>query len=161
MKQPYDFIEMKIPAKPDYVAIIRLTLSGIANRMGFSYDDIEDIKIAVSEACTNAVQHAYKDEADGEVKIGFGLFSDRLEIMVIDNGESFDFAKLKEQIGPYETSREVEFLPEGGLGLYLIETLMDEVKMVNSTGVTLMMTKYLQREQVESDENTVSTYEIN
>jgi serine/threonine-protein kinase RsbW len=38
---------------------------------------------------------------------------------------------------------------------------MDEVKMVNSKGVTLMMTKYVQREQVESDENTVSTYEIN
>ncbi|MBY6024573.1 anti-sigma B factor RsbW [Priestia aryabhattai] len=161
MKQPYDFVEMKIPAKPDYVAIIRLTLSGVANRMGFSYDDIEDMKIAISEACTNAVQHAYKENENGEVKVGFGLFSDRLEIMVVDKGESFDFEELKEKIGPYETAEEVEMLPEGGLGLYLIETLMDEVKMMNSKGVTLMMTKYLQREQVESDENTVSTYEIN
>lgn len=161
MKQPYDFVEMKIPAKPDYVAIIRLTLSGVANRMGFSYDDIEDMKIAISEACTNAVQHAYKENENGEVKVGFGLFSDRLEIMVVDKGESFDFEELKEKIGPYETAEEVEMLPEGGLGLYLIETLMDKVKMMNSKGVTLMMTKYLQREQVESDENTVSTYEIN
>lgn len=161
MKQPYDFVEMKIPAKPDYVAIIRLTLSGVANRMGFSYDEIEDMKIAVSEACTNAVQHAYKSDENGEVKVGFGLFDDRLEIMVVDKGESFNFEEHKEHIGPYETSKEVEFLPEGGLGLYLIETLMDEVKMVNSKGVTLMMTKYVQREQVESDENTVSTYEIN
>ncbi|AQX56317.1 anti-sigma B factor RsbW [Priestia flexa] len=161
MKQPYDFVEMKIPAKPDYVAIIRLTLSGVANRMGFSYDDIEDMKIAISEACTNAVQHAYKEDENGEVKVGFGLFSDRLEVMVVDKGESFNFEELKEKIGPYETEKEVEMLPEGGLGLYLIETLMDEVKMMNSKGVTLMMTKYLQREQVESDENTVSTYEIN
>ncbi|KZB90947.1 anti-sigma B factor RsbW [Bacillus sp. VT 712] len=161
MKQPYDFVEMKIPAKPDYVAIIRLTLSGVANRMGFSYDDIEDMKIAISEACTNAVQHAYKEDENGEVKVGFGLFPDRLEIMVVDKGESFNFEELKEKIGPYETAKEVEMLPEGGLGLYLIETLMDEVKMMNSKGVTLMMTKYLQREQVESDENTVSTYEIN
>jgi serine/threonine-protein kinase RsbW len=119
------------------------------------------MKIAVSEACTNAVQHAYKNEENGEVRVGFGLFDDRLEIMVVDKGESFNFEELKEHIGPYETSKEVEFLPEGGLGLYLIETLMDEVKMVNSKGVTLMMTKYVQREQVESDENTVSTYEIN
>ncbi|WP_110112027.1 anti-sigma B factor RsbW [Bacillus sp. CGMCC 1.16541] len=161
MKQPYDFVEMKIPAKPDYVAIVRLTLSGVANRMGFSYDEIEDIKIAISEACTNAVQHAYTSEAKGEVTVGFGLFDDRLEIMVVDKGESFDLEALKKEIGPYESSKEVEFLPEGGLGLYLISTLMDDVKMVNSQGVTVMMTKYLQREQVESDENPVSTYEVN
>ncbi|MBM7705028.1 anti-sigma B factor RsbW [Metabacillus iocasae] len=161
MKQPYDFVEMKIPAKPDYVAIIRLTLSGVANRMGFSYDEIEDMKIAISEACTNAVQHAYKEEETGEVTVGFGLFDDRLEVMVVDKGESFDLEKLKREIGPYETSKEVEFLPEGGLGLYLISTLMDDVKMANSQGVTVMMTKYLQREQVESDENPVSTYEVN
>ena len=54
-----DYIEMKIPAKPDYLGVIRLTLSGIANRMGYTYEEIEDIKIALSEACTNAVQHAY------------------------------------------------------------------------------------------------------
>ena len=52
---------MKIPAKAEYVAIIRLTMAGVANRMGFAYDDIEDMKIAISEACTNIVQHAYKE----------------------------------------------------------------------------------------------------
>ncbi|KOO40357.1 anti-sigma B factor RsbW [Priestia koreensis] len=159
MKQPYDFVEMKIPAKPDYVAIVRLTLSGVANRMDFSYDEIEDMKIAISEACTNAVQHAYKNAESGDIRVGFGLFEDRLEIMVVDSGESFDYEELKKEIGPYEVSQEVEFLPEGGLGLYLINTLMDEVKMSNHNGVTLIMTKYLQREQVESDENPVSTFE--
>jgi serine/threonine-protein kinase RsbW len=160
MKQAYDFVEMKIPAKPEYVAIVRLTLSGVANRMGFSYDDIEDMKIAISEACTNAVQHAYKEEA-GEVTVGFGLFDDRLEIMVADQGVSFDFEHLKQTIGPYEPSQEIELLPEGGLGLYLINSLMDEVKMTHSKGSTVLMTKYVQREQVESDENPVSTYEAN
>jgi serine/threonine-protein kinase RsbW len=160
MKQAYDFVEMKIPAKPEYVAIVRLTLSGVANRMGFSYDDIEDMKIAISEACTNAVQHAYKEEG-GEVVVGFGLFDDRLEIMVADRGVSFNFEQLKQNIGPYEPSQEVELLPEGGLGLYLINTLMDDVKMTQSQGSTVLMTKYVQREQVESDENPVSTYEAN
>ncbi|MDQ0247793.1 serine/threonine-protein kinase RsbW [Bacillus fengqiuensis] len=160
MKQAYDFVEMKIPAKPEYVAIVRLTLSGVANRMGFPYDDIEDMKIAISEACTNAVQHAYKEEA-GEVTVGFGLFDDRLEIMVADQGVSFNFEHLKQNIGPYEPSQDIELLPEGGLGLYLINTLMDEVKMTRSAGSTVLMTKYVQREQVESDENPVSTYEAN
>lgn len=96
MKQPYDIVEMKIPAKPDYVAIARLTLSGIANRMGFSYDDIEDMKIAISEACTNAVQHAYKEEI-GEITVAFGLYEEYLEIVVADKGESFDYGDLQKR----------------------------------------------------------------
>ena len=44
-----DYIEIKIPAKPDYIGVIRLTLSGICNRIGYTYEEIEDIKIAVSE----------------------------------------------------------------------------------------------------------------
>ena len=47
-------IKMELTTNPDFVSIIRLTLSGIANKIGFSLDDIEDIKVAVSEACTNA-----------------------------------------------------------------------------------------------------------
>ncbi|MED3726385.1 anti-sigma B factor RsbW [Priestia filamentosa] len=158
MKQPYDIVEMRIPAKPDYVAIARLTLSGIANRMGFSYDDIEDMKIAISEACTNAVQHAYKEEI-GEITVAFGLYEEYLEIVVADKGESFDYSDLQKEAGPYETSREVEELPEGGLGLYLIDTLMDQTKITHNKGLTLMMAKNLQREQVESDGSTISTYE--
>ncbi|MGV3487465.1 MAG: anti-sigma B factor RsbW, partial [Tuberibacillus sp.] len=42
-----DTINLTIPAKPDYIGVVRLTISGIASRMGFLYDDIEDIKVAV------------------------------------------------------------------------------------------------------------------
>ena len=51
-------IRMELTTNPDFVSIIRLTLSGIANKIGFSLDDIEDIKVAVSEACTNAIKHS-------------------------------------------------------------------------------------------------------
>ncbi|MEC2058003.1 anti-sigma B factor RsbW [Peribacillus psychrosaccharolyticus] len=156
MSQAYDYIEMKIPAKPNFIGVIRLTLSGIASRMGFTYDEIEDLKIATSEACTNAVQHAYKDN-QGEVKISFGLYEDRLEVMVSDSGESCDFDEVRQGLGPYENGQNVEFLREGGLGLYLIETLMDEVKIHQHEGVTVFMTKFLEREQVEMDAKTLST----
>ena len=157
MNQPFDYLEMKIPAKPEFVGVIRLTLSGIASRMGFSYDEIEDLKIATSEACTNAVQHAYKTSEQGEVVIGFGLYNDRLEVMVADSGKSFDFQSAREGIGPYDQTDSVEFLREGGLGLYLIETLMDEVRIHHKEGVTVFMTKYLEGEQVERDAETIST----
>ncbi|WP_100330099.1 anti-sigma B factor RsbW [Bacillus xiapuensis] len=154
--ETFDYIEMKIPAKPEYVGVIRLTLSGIASRMGFTYDAIEDLKIATSEAITNAVQHAYRDTDGGEVVIGFALYHDHLEVMVADNGKSFNFLDTKRELGPYKDSS-VEFLREGGLGLFLIETLMDEVKVQHNEGVTLFMTKYLEGEQVERDAETIST----
>jgi serine/threonine-protein kinase RsbW len=90
-----DYIEMKIPAKPEYIGVIRLTLSGIANRIGYTYEEIEDIKIAVSEACTNAVQHAYSKDENGEVIVGFGIYEDKLELMVVDNGKSLILNRLK------------------------------------------------------------------
>ncbi|MBN6888575.1 serine/threonine-protein kinase RsbW [Cytobacillus horneckiae] len=157
MSESFDYIEMKIPSKAEYVGIIRLTLSGIASRMGFSYDEIEDLKIAISEACTNAVQHAYKNNDKGEVLIGFGLYKDKLEVMVADSGKSFDFNQAKNGAGPYNPNDSVEFLREGGLGLYLIETLMDEVKIHHQEGVTVFMTKYLEGEQVERDAEAIST----
>ncbi len=157
MNKPYDYVEMKIPAKPEFVGVIRLTLSGIASRMGFSYDEIEDLKIATSEACTNAVQHAYRKNEQGEVIIGFGLYQDRLEVMVADSGQSFDFHSARKGIGPYDQNESIEFLREGGLGLYLIETLMDEVRIHHKEGVTVFMTKYREGEQVEIDAKTIST----
>lgn len=142
-----DYIEMKIPAKPEYVGVIRLTLSGIASRMGYTYEEIEDLKIAVSEACTNAVQHAYAKDEGGEVIIGFGIYGDKLEMAVADSGKSFNFIETKNELGPYTASSTVEQLSEGGLGLFLIETLMDEVRVLNHSGVTVFMAKYLSGER--------------
>jgi serine/threonine-protein kinase RsbW len=153
----FDFIEMKIPAKAEYVGVIRLTLSGIANRLGFSYEEIEDIKVAVSEAITNAVTHGYEKEK-GEITIGFGVYEDRLEVMVADNGESFQLNEVKNKIGPYKKSESVENLREGGFGLFLIEALMDKVQINNSLGgVTVLMTKYLDEVGVDLDDNQVSS----
>ncbi|WP_026677415.1 anti-sigma B factor RsbW [Fictibacillus gelatini] len=155
MKRASDFIEMTVPAKPEYVGIVRLTISGIANRMGFSFDEIEDIKIAVSEACTNAVSHAYSNSEEGQVKVGCAMFGDRLEIMVMDNGKSFDLDTITNSLGPVH-GKSIEQLNEGGLGLFLIETLMDKVEISGEAGVVVMMTKYLHRDEVSEHVNRTS-----
>ncbi|GIN22155.1 MAG TPA: anti-sigma B factor RsbW [Bacillus bacterium] len=157
MDAAFDYIEMKVPAKPEYVGVIRLTISGIASRMGFSYELIEDIKIATSEAVTNAVQHAYKRNEDGEVVAGFALYNDRLEVMVSDSGKSFDMRKIRSETGPYSEKENVEVMREGGLGIYLIESLMDEVNVQLNQGVSVFMTKYLKGEQVELNAEQIST----
>ncbi|MBP2079803.1 anti-sigma B factor RsbW [Oceanobacillus polygoni] len=153
----FDFVELKIPAEAEYVGVVRLTMSGIANRMGFSYEDIEDLKVAVSEAITNAVTHAYEETGQGEITVGFGIYDDRLEIMIADRGNSFNMQKVREEIGPYEPDEPIETLREGGFGLFLIEALMDEVQINNNYGVIVLMKKYLSEKEVDFDGDQVST----
>lgn len=152
----FDFIEMTIPAKAEYIGVIRLSLSGIANRMGFSYEDIEDLKVAISEAITNAVTHAYEGEK-GEIQIGFGIYEDRLEVMVADRGESFDVEEVRKGLGPYEKSKPLEDIQEGGFGLFLIDALMDKVEIHDNGGIIIMMTKFINETEVGLDGDQVST----
>ncbi|UOQ49107.1 anti-sigma B factor RsbW [Gracilibacillus caseinilyticus] len=155
--EPFDFIEMKVPAKAEYVGVIRLSTSGIANRMGFSYEEIEDLKVAVSEAMSNATEHAYQNEDGGEVTIGFGLYQDRLEVMVADRGGSFDLQKVKKDLGPFVNNESIEDLREGGFGLFLIEALMDKVEIKNDYGVIVLMTKYLHENEVDINDDQITT----
>jgi len=156
MMKAFDYIEIRVPAKPQYVSVIRLMVSGLAVRVGFTYDEIEDLKIAASEAVTNVVHHAYKGDS-GEVVIGCALFENKIEIMVADYGVSFNFEEVKSKIGPYREDENVALLREGGLGIYLMETLMDEVQLNNEGGVTVFMTKYVSREQVRENVERITT----
>lgn len=148
--QPRDLIELTIPAKADYVGVVRLAISGIATRMGFSYDDIEDLKLAVAEACTNAVHHAYRGEG-GEISICCNLYVDRLEIEIIDQGCSFDVSAVEAQAGPINGRIPYHALRERGLGLYLMKSLMDRVEIKGDNGVVVTLTKYIRRDEVEPD----------
>jgi len=126
-------IKMEIPANPDYVSILRLTISGIANKLGFSMDDIEDMKVAVSEACTNAVKHS----EGKKVNIRFNLLKNGIEIEIQDNGKGYDVNSIE--------TPDLSNPKENGLGLFIIQTLMDEVNIesIGNQGTTIKMTKYL------------------
>src|SRR5699024_72075 len=155
--EPFDFIEMKFPAKTDYVSVARLSTAGIANRIGFSYEDIDDLKIAISEAITNTVTHAYDGAEQGEVTIGFGIYEDRLEVMVADHGGSFNLKEIKGGIGPYKNTEPIENLREGGFGLFLINALMDKVEINSNHGVIVLMTKYLGETEVGFNDQISTT----
>ena len=156
MSTNYDYVEIKFPASAEYVGLIRLTLSGVFSRAGANYDQIEDSKIAVSEAVTNAVKHAYKEGEKGDITIGFAIYPDKIEIVVSDKGQSFDYEEVKSGLGPYEEDENVDFLREGGLGLFLIEALMDEVFVKKDSGVTISMTKYMDESQVHANGESIT-----
>lgn len=131
-----DIISLTLPNTPEYVSIARLTISGIANRMGFNIEDIEDLKVAVAEACTNAIKHGCGNECNYSIE--FLVLKDKLRIEIADNGEGFDYKNLKD---PDLTKPR-----EGGLGLFIIKTLMDEVEIFHnnkSCGTRIIMYKNL------------------
>ncbi|MFC7394892.1 anti-sigma B factor RsbW [Scopulibacillus cellulosilyticus] len=152
-----DSIDLTIPAKPEFVGVVRLTTSGVANRLGYSYEDIEDIKIAVSEACTNACNHAYQANEDGKISIRIDSYDDRIEIIVGDRGKSFNFQDKIGNLQPIDPNMSLEKINEGGLGLFLIETLMDKVTISGDSGVIVAMTKFLRRDEVDNNARKVST----
>lgn len=126
-------IRMEINSNPEYVGIIRLTTSGIANKIGFSMDDIEDLKVAVSEACTNAIKHSN----DNMFNITFSILENGLTIEIQDNGKGYDVDNAAKP--------DLENPKENGLGLFIIQTLMDDVSIESkeNQGTIVKMTKYL------------------
>ncbi len=123
-------IELKLPAKDEYMNVVRLSIAGIGERMNFSVDDIEDIKVAVGEACINSIRHGYQEKASEEnlIHIRFLIHPKKLEIVIKDNGKGFDTRNVDEYLGKPGDEK-----TEGvGLGVQLIKTLMGEVKYSSS-----------------------------
>jgi serine/threonine-protein kinase RsbW len=159
MTETKDVIRLTLPAKPEFVSIARLASSGAASRMGYSFDAIEDIKVAVSEACTNAVSHGYKQMETGQIKIVMECDENALTITVIHNGESFDAGEALQKLKPIDPYADLDEVNEGGLGLFLINALMDQVTISTECGVAVRMIKFLSRDGVECIANKVSTTE--
>ena len=135
-------IHLSIPAASEFIVVARLSVSGIAARMNFSVEDIEDIKIALSEACTNAIQHAYEGQSGPSV-IGmtFFLYSDKLEIEVKDTGKGFNpQTAVSHKVETDQPSEQFGL----GLGLTFIKSLMDEANIQSDMGkgTVVKMVKY-------------------
>lgn len=135
-------VVLEIPAEPEYIDVVRYTLYGIAANYGFSYEAIEDMKVAVSEAVNNAVLHAYTDADTQKVDVRFETFAEGIQISVKDYGASFDTASVRFRAKPVEES-DIQQVSAGGLGIYLMQALMDEVQVISKEGTEVILTKLL------------------
>lgn len=106
-----DIIELSLPMNPAYVSAARLTVSSIANRMGFDIEDIEDIKAAVSEACTYLIKQNIPANPSKVFKLQFKIIQDSLEIVLTTE-------KISKEENPYD---------DDSLGILMIEALMDKI----------------------------------
>jgi len=112
----FDAIELKLPLKAEYVSIVRLTASGISNRIGFDIDSIEDIKIAIAEVCNKLI--TVGNAKEDYVKIIFKVFKDKLTVI---------FDSEDKSLKCIFSGSENEF------GLSIINALMDEVDLCSDS----------------------------
>jgi serine/threonine-protein kinase RsbW len=113
-------VRLSIPARAEYITLCRLALTGIGRLRELSDELLADLKLALTEAASNSVRHAYGDKDPGVVEISYELFSDRLVIEVTDEGEGFD---------PAQAEVNADELSEGGLGIAIIRAIADEVEI--------------------------------
>ena len=130
-------VRLTFPAKADYLLLARLALAGISRSVPVDEEVLADLKLAVTEACGNAVRHAY-DGGEGSVEIVYTVAPDRIDMTVADRG-----AGLGDIDGPVELAGEPL---EGGMGIAIIRAVVDELDVRDGHdghGTVVRMTKYL------------------
>ena len=111
-------VNLEMPAKAEYLILARLALAGIARKVPMSESVLADLKLAVTEACGNAVQHGNAAE-DGLVHVRFDVGPDEIRIEVEDDG-----AGLPDALDP-----PAEQPAESGMGVAIIRAIVDELEM--------------------------------
>jgi anti-sigma regulatory factor (Ser/Thr protein kinase) len=133
--------EIKALSDPQLLSVIRATTGQIASIAGFKSRQIEQIKLAVDEVCTNIIRHTYKGDPNQEIILVFTLSKTGLEIRIQDFGEKVDPQTWQ---SPKTRRRR-----PGGLGLSLIRSAMDEIEfgLPTTTGNTCRLAKHKQNEE--------------
>lgn len=126
-----DRIELHISAQPENLALVRLALSGIAASVGAPDEVVGDLKLAVTEACTNAMQHAYAGHATvAEIVVRYGASEGVLRVEVEDFGAGFD---------PSDRDLVANQIAAGcdrGMGLKIMEAVTDELTVASTNAGT-------------------------
>jgi serine/threonine-protein kinase RsbW len=129
-------VRLRIPARAEYIAVARLALSGLADIAALSEELLADLKLALTEAVSNSVRHAYAG-GGGFVSISYELSRNTLGIEVVDDGAGFDPER--------PTPLEGEELTEGGLGIAIIRTIADDLEIHSRPGVRGSRLRFVKR----------------
>ena len=132
--------QLKIPSETDNLELIREFISRLAAKAGFGNEDVNKIELAVDEACTNVIKHAYNKNEKQFIDIVVKKDVHKFTIVIADKGKGFDVKKLK-------TLDMKDYLAEmrvGGLGIHLMHNLMDEINFEIEPGIKnqVTMVKY-------------------
>jgi anti-sigma regulatory factor (Ser/Thr protein kinase) len=129
-------------AELEQLPVFRKFISECCQKHQVPDETVFDLKLAVDEACTNVITHGYKGMDPGSIILSFRIESDRILVQITDFGHVFEPADAPKP----DVEAALEDRPLGGLGLYLIYQLMDNIDYQSSEdGNTLTFTKYIQQ----------------
>ncbi len=130
MKNKLKNKKLVVKSRTENLSAIRDFIASAARSVGIDEETVEDIMLAVDEACSNIIKHAYKLNPEGEIKLSIDYSEDKFTVMIQDKGMSFEPNLIPEpDLQKYYRQRKV-----GGLGMYLMKSLMDEVKYITVPG---------------------------
>jgi len=136
--------ELRVKSKTENLSEIRDFVSTNAEKAGIESSTIDNIILAVDEACTNIIKHAYKLSPQGEIFIKIDYDHEKFIITIIDYGKSFEPESIPQpDLRKYYREHRV-----GGLGMYLMKSLMDDVKYTSIPG---KYNQVLLRKNIRSD----------
>ncbi|MBT4501718.1 MAG: ATP-binding protein [Gemmatimonadetes bacterium] len=134
-EKPKD-VDLIIPMIPEMELTATKTAEAVGEFMKLDQDKIEEIKMALIEACINAFEHSKSE--DGRVGISFDIGTEELTIQITDRGKGFDMGQAREKLEKRRESGE----SRRGWGLTIMQELMDDVKVESGeTGTCITMTK--------------------
>jgi len=141
MEKNVKTVVVQTPGDISYLHRIRDFIGGIVAEVGIDQQDIDNIELALDEACTNVIEHGYApDDPNKEITIRMEIDTSKLVLTVIDYAEPFDILRY--------TPRDVNELKaegrDGGLGIRLIKRIMDTIEYRTTADGhnELVMTRY-------------------
>jgi serine/threonine-protein kinase RsbW len=128
MEEPRRYFEIQLPSLLGSEKVAMNAAADLARSMGFAEDRIEDLKMAIAEACINAIEHGNKLDENLSVGVILSMGPDSLEVRVVDTGtgppDHIAAPDIDRKMQEHEQTR--------GMGMFLIESLVDEVEWVSS-----------------------------
>lgn len=136
-----NMIRLIIDSRLENVSLVGGAVRGIANTLCMDSTTSYQLELCVVEAVNNDIKHAYHCQAGHSVEIDVLLYPDRLTFKIYNRGKSMNPAKV--ELFSFDPSK-IETLPEGGMGLYILNSLMDEVHYETINGQNILtLVKYV------------------
>lgn len=134
---------LQVPSSTENLALIREFVTNIGRQATLNEEEINNLELAVDEACANVIEHAYGHDITKDVMVRATFDDEKLKISVIDEGRGFDPKKVNQK----SVDQLVQERRSGGLGIRLIQKLMDEVNYEIEPGQKneLHMTKLIKK----------------
>jgi serine/threonine-protein kinase RsbW len=139
---------LSVPGLTGHLEEIRSFVSGIARQSGFVEEEVNKIELAVDEACSNVIEHAYGGVRPGDIDVAVRTDRSKLTVTVSDRGKTFQF----DGVPVPDMKQYLSELRIGGLGIYLMRMLMDDVTYRSRAGRNeLRMVKYRGRKSPDRE----------